>query len=284
MAPWCDLDLHPDSIDLLAVAAVVGGLSVCLFGLRLWRVLLGAAGLASGLFAGCALAAAQAPDRTEVMIGLGLSTGCVLMVILAGLPRLGTFVALAAVGWIAGRLLGGPLQAQDMAIVSGLTGALVVSLLPFCFDFDKSAIVVVSALAGAWSAVWGATLFFGGGFERAADAAALFAAPSDYRIELGAVVLLALIGLVLQSIDLLHSGPDAKALRRAMALADLPTRRRVAILANLRCEGLVTRAEYHHHLVRVLADARTWRTQPTEASKPLTASITDEPTPAAVPG
>ena len=283
MGSWLELVAHRDVAGPLAAAVVVAGLTVCLLGLRLWRVVLTAVAFAAGCAAGCTLAVSRAPDQPVVVIGLGVAMGCVLTVILAGLPRLGTFAVLAAVGWFAGRLLAGQahVREQDLMVVCGLAGALVVGLVPTYFDIEKPAVILVSALAGAWAVVWGTTFFFGADFHRVANAAELLASAQTYRGELLVVVVLALLGLVLQTTALLRAGPDAEALRHAMEIADLRTKRRVAVLEELRADGLITRGEYYRHLVRILStgsDGRMRRAvQPTPSSASLATPAGDGP-------
>ena len=270
MAPWSELELHGDLIDLLAAAVVFAGLTVCLFGLRLWRVVLAVVAFGAGCAAGCTLAAAQAPGRTGVMLALGVALGCVLMIALAGLPRLGTFVVLAAVGWLTGRLVAGQMQVQepDLMVVAGLAGALTVALLPFCFDIEEPAVVLVTSIAGAWAAVWGTAFYFDIAFARVFDAGVVFASPGSFATPLAAIAVLALLGLALQTAHLLRAGPSAAALRRALTLADLPTQRRVGVLERLRGEGVITSAEYHRHVVRILAGAHADRAPVPAPSQP----------------
>ena len=262
MGLWAEMDLDRVA-DLLAAAAVVAGLAVCLLGLRLWRAVLATVAFSAGYAVGYTIAVSRAPDQRVVVIGLGVAMGCVLMVVFAGMPRLGTFAVLAVIGWFAGRLLAGQAQVreQDLMVVAGLAGALVIGIVPFYFDIEKPATVLISSLAGAWGVVWGTTLYFGGDFCRVADAAALLASAERFGVELTAVALLALIGLAAQTTALLRSGPDARALRHAIALADLPTKRRVALLEDLRSNGLITRAEYDCHAVRVLSAAGAVKTR-----------------------
>jgi len=285
MAPWTELELHQDVTDLLAAAAAIAGLVVCLLGSRVWRAVLAGAGFAAGCLSGVAIAAANAPNRPGVAIGLGLTTGCVVMIAMAGLPRLGTCVVFATIGWFVARLLVGHelVVSQNLPVVLGLAGALVCGLAPLYFEVEKSVIMLVSAIAGAWAVVWATGLYFDLDFHRASGPAELLASAGAYRGELTVLAALAAAGLAFQIFTVLRAGPDTHEVRQAMARADLPTRRRVAVLDDLAANGLLTRSEYFRHLARILsgvdeARARREAADAVEGAGP-TASRAVEPGP-----
>ena len=254
MGRWGELGLGQDMADILAAATVAVGLIVCLLGLQVWRGVLAGVGFAAGCAAGISLATSHAPDRPVVVIGLGVASGCVLMVVLAWLPRLGTCVVFGVIGWFVGRLLTGhdQIAEQHLPIVFGVAGVLLLGLAPIYFEIERPTIVLVSSLGGAWAAVWGAALFFGLDFHRTLDLTGLLLLAGQFRAELTAVALLAVVGLVIQAAGMAKAGPDPDDVCEAMSRADLPTKRRVAVLDDLSANNLITRTEYYRHLVRVL--------------------------------
>ncbi len=248
------LILHQDWIDLGAAAIAFAGLSTCLFGLRIWRAVLGVLGLIAGGVLGSWFAQQQAPDKIVVVIGLGIASGCVMMVVAAGLHHFTTMGIVAAIGWYFGGRLGAQfgVPASDLFICA-LGGALILGIVAILVEMP--AIIVISSIAGAWAVVWGASFYWGNGFYRTIDAMTLYLHSDRYGMELTAMGALAALGLTLQTIGWVRAGPDLKEVKQALDMADLPRQRRVAVLEDLRSDGTISRGEYFRHLVRVLSGA-----------------------------
>ena len=126
--------------------------------------------------------------------------------------------------------------------------------------------MLISSIAGAWAVVWGVALFFGLDFHRTVDLMGLLLMVGQFRAELIAMAVLALVGLVIQAAGMARTGPDPDDVCEAMSRADLPTKRRVAVLEDLSANNLITRAEYFRHLVRVLLSGEGAKTKERHAA------------------
>ncbi len=208
---WAKLMSNQDLIDLLAVAAVVAGLSVCLFGLRIWRYALGGVVAAIGWYAGTRVGSMMAVEGTDLLV--------------------------CAVGG---------------ALLLGVVAVLV----------EMPVIICLSAVSGAWSVVWGVSLYFDKGFHRIIDVWKLTEHRSAYGGELFALALLAAVGLLLQIIAFVRSGPDMSQINHAMDCADLPRKRRIAVLDDLRSDRTISHSEYFRHLIRILSSSSWTRSKP----------------------
>lgn len=248
------LILHQDGIDLLAAAVAFAGLSTCIFGLRIWRGVLAVLGLVVGGAVGSLAAMQQAPDKTLAIVGLGIASACTLMVLASWLNHFTTMVIVAAIGWYLGLRLGAQFGVpQTDLFVCAIGGALVFGILAILFEMP--AVILLSALGGAWAVVWGASLYWGNGFYRVIDAMTLYTDSDRYSMELSVVGVLAAVGLTLQVIGWVRAGPDMREIKEAVDMADMPRKRRVSMLEDLRADGAISRSEYFRHMIRILSGA-----------------------------
>jgi hypothetical protein len=248
------LILHQDWIDLLAAIIAFAGLCTCLLGLRIWRGILAVAGLIVGSALGSYIAYQQGPGKMIVVVGLGIAAGCVLMVLASWLHQFTTMIIFAAIGWYLGMKLGAQLgvPASDLFVCS-IGGALVMGIAAILFEMPG--IVLLSSVAGAWATVWAVSLYWDSEFCQVIDAMTLYLNRDQYGMELLCAGLLTLLGFLLQGIGWLRAGPDMKQLEQAVDYADMPKKRRVSILEDLRTKGAITRSEYFRHMVRILSGA-----------------------------
>lgn len=256
MGPWAVQWMHQDVFDLLAAFAVVGGLSLCLFGYRLWRAVAALGGWAGGFLAGAAYAAAHAPEKFWIIIGLGAAAGCALMVLLALFDRMALFIAFAWIGGSVGIHLGqgAGIDGGDL-FACGLVGALIASVTAVVFD--RVAVVLLSVAAGGLLVVWGAALFWGWPLAEVTSLLPLLEQAPRFSTELRVAGLLAGIGFALQFVTVLMRGPDAADLRRAREQVDLPRQRRLALLDELYDDGLITRSEHLRQVIRIVATPKS---------------------------
>jgi hypothetical protein len=61
--------------------------------------------------------------------------------------------------------------------------------------------------------------------------------------------------LLLQIIAFVRSGPDMAQINHALDCADLPRKRRIAVLDDLRSDRTISHGEYFRHLIRVLSSS-----------------------------
>lgn len=248
------LIMDQDGIDLLAATAALAGVCMCILGLRLWRLMLAVAGLLAGGALGCFIAHQHAPGKMIVVVGLGVAGGCVLMVIASWLNHLTTMAIFAAIGWYVGMKLGSQLGVPESDLfVCSIGGALVMGILSILFEMPG--VILLSSVVGAWLAVWSVSLYWGSAFYHEVDAMTLYLNREMYSKELAAAGVFALAGLLLQVIGWLRAGPDMRDIKQAVDYADMPKKRRVAILEDLRANGAITRGEYFRHMVRILSGA-----------------------------
>lgn len=247
-----DLALSQDILDLLAAAAAVAGLCVCLLGLRVWPAVCSLGCLALAFCVGTAFAVERAPDKVGIAIGLGAAAGIACAIAGAYAHRLVTIAAYAAIGWYVGTHVAGAggLEQSDQ-LAAALGGAMVAAVVAVLFDLV--AVMLLGTIAGAWAVVWSTCAFFASPFAEQTDLWSLFQNASQHRIPLIAVGVLAVFGLFVQALGYVHAGPDPREVTDALDRADLPRKRRVASLDNLRADGLITRTEYFRHLVRILS-------------------------------
>lgn len=252
MAFPVDLALRQDIVDLLAAAVAVAGLCVCLLGLRLWPAVCSIGCLAAAFVAGAAFALDRAPDKLAIALALGAAGGVAAAIVGAYAYRLVTIGAYGLIGWCVGSQFAasGGLEQTDQ-LAAALGGAMVAAVVAVLFDVV--AVMLLGAIAGAWAAVWSACLYFGSAFAQQADLWSLAQNASAYRLPLLAVGALAVVGLFAQAFAYVHAGPDPREVIEALDRADLPRKRRVAVLDDLRADGLITRTEYFRHLVRILS-------------------------------
>lgn len=139
-----------NDVTLLAVAAIAYGAVNCLFGYRLFRVLLGLWGAVIGGFVGWSMGAQAAGTNLALVAGLlGAVLGGVLLTLLY---FLGVFVI--------GAMLGAMAAAAAMTLANQpphplveLAGAVVLGLA--ALKFQKLVIVLATAFGGAWAIVLG---------------------------------------------------------------------------------------------------------------------------------
>jgi hypothetical protein len=257
---WAKLMANQDLIDLLAITAVVAGLSVCLFGLRIWRFALGGVAAGFGVAGGAMFAASRAPDRMIIIIGLSVAAGCVLMIAFATLYRLGTMIVVAAIGWYVGVRIGSMMAVEGIDLLAcAVGGALLLGVVAVLVEMPV--IICLSAFSGAWSVVWGVSLYFGNRFHEVLDVWKLTEQGGAFAGELLALALLAAVGLALQVVAFIRSGPDMAQINHALDCADLPHKRRIAVLDDLRSDGTISRSEYFRHLIRVLSSSSWSKTK-----------------------
>lgn len=247
-----DLALSQDILDLLATVVVVAGLTVCLLGLRVWPGVCCAAGFVLAGLAGASFAFDRAPERIVIVYALGAAAGVVGAIAGRYAHRLMTIAAYAGIGWYIGSHVGeiGGLEVNDQ-LACALGGAMIVAVMAVLFDLI--AVMLLGAAAGAWAAVWGASLFFGSPFAAQLDAWTLLQKWPHHQASLIAVGAIAVCGLFVQGFAYIHAGPDPREVAEALDRADLPRKRRVAMLDELRSDGTITRTEYWRHLVRILS-------------------------------
>jgi hypothetical protein len=137
---------------LIALVSIAFGLLNCFFGYRIFRIMLGVYGFILGAVAGFALINSVAPDETlwlllAVLVG-GL-LGAALMVIFY-------FIGVFLIGALAGAIIVDTLGLAigvDMPLLVIVIVAIVAGTA--ALFFQRYAIIVATALSGAWTAVGG---------------------------------------------------------------------------------------------------------------------------------
>jgi len=74
--------------------------------------------------------------------------------------------------------------------------------------------------------------------------------------------MLAAVGLLLQIITFVNSEPDMSQINHALDCADMPRKRRIAVLDDLRNDRTISRSEYFRHLIRVLSSSSWSKSKP----------------------
>jgi hypothetical protein len=138
---------------VLAFLAIGLGLIQCFWGYRVFRLILGIYGLFLGLVLGSGLVRAVVPDPAPLLLLLGgLFCGLIGAALMMLFYIVGVFLVGAAAGALVVNLLGASLGIA-MPWPAVLAGAVVLGLVAVAVQ--RSLIILITALAGAWAVVGG---------------------------------------------------------------------------------------------------------------------------------
>jgi hypothetical protein len=171
---------------LIALLSIAFGLFNCFFGYRMFRIMLGAYGFVLGALAGFAFVSTVAAGQTLWLV-LGAVAGGLLG---AGLMIIFYFVGVFFAGALAGALLTDTLFLAigvDLPLLVLVVVALVVGIA--ALFFQRIALILATALSGAWVTVGGAFALISG---RGLNLRQVFAQASEQRLGLALWLVLVL--------------------------------------------------------------------------------------------
>jgi hypothetical protein len=148
-------------VHLIALASIGLGVVYCLFGYRIFRIILGILGFILGASMGAAIAF-NLFCRAQVLIILaGLVGGIAGAVLMVVVYFIGIFLLGAWLGSLLGVLLtggGGSTVETVIILILAVIGGIVAVM------FQKLMIIISTSLSGSWSIVSGVFHFLGAGF------------------------------------------------------------------------------------------------------------------------
>jgi hypothetical protein len=183
---------------LIALVSIAFGLLNCFFGYRIFRIMLGVYGFILGAVAGFSLVNSVAPDETLwLLLGalIGGLLGAALMVVFY-------FIGVFLVGALAGALLAdtiGLAFGVDLPWLVLIIAAVAAGVM--ALFFQRYAIILATALSGAWTAVGGTFSLISGRDLRLRQ---VFAQAADQRAGVALWIVLviwlvvALAGIIVQ--------------------------------------------------------------------------------------
>lgn len=179
---------------LVPVLLIGFGLVNCLFGYRLFKLMLALWGFLLGVIVGATIANNLAEGQTLWLVVGAVVGGLLGAVLLRSLYMFGVFV----VGGIAGALLanagGGVLGMETplvVIIVFAIVGGIAAAIL------QRVAIILATAILGAWAIVRGISLLLTGSDPLPAGVASMTASPQEIGLPLLVIlILLAILGIV----------------------------------------------------------------------------------------
>ncbi len=207
MTPGDLTTISGEATILIALLSIAFGLFNCFFGYRMFRIMLAAYGFVLGAVAGFAFVSTVAAGQTLWLV-LGAVAGGLLGALLMVVFY---FVGVFVVGALAGALLIDVLflaLGLDPLLVVLIVVALVAGIA--ALFFQRIAVILATALAGAWTTIGGAFALISG---RELNLRQVFAQASEHRLglDLWLVLVLWLVLAVAGMIVQFRSAPKEEA-------------------------------------------------------------------------